>query len=88
MITGVPRVSLSRYANGVQSMTLGQLFRIQSSLGCKITDLVDDGEDLKSKEWRNIFNYVHRNLNLKEDKSWVANLMLIHQRQKDHVQKI
>ena len=39
---GISRVSLSRYAHGVQSMTLDQLSKIVSALGCRVEDLVDD----------------------------------------------
>lgn len=50
--TGIARVSLSRYAHGVQDMTLRQASKVISSLGCRISDLVDDREDLSSPIWR------------------------------------
>lgn len=82
-ISGVPRVSLSRYAHGVQSPTLDQFSKIVTALGCDWVDLLDDWD-----EWQKVFKKVYSKFNPKEDKSWVGKLLFISQRQYDHVEKV
>ncbi len=69
--TGIARVSLSRYANGVQDVTLGQLAKILSVMGCSLDALVDDREDLSSSEWKGLIQKVSRAAARQKDKSWV-----------------
>jgi DNA-binding Xre family transcriptional regulator len=78
--TGIARVSLSRYAHGTQDITLGQLARIASSLGCSLLDLVDDREDLMSPVWRKAIRRQASYPVHGKDKSWVPLVMLAAQR--------
>ena len=73
---GIARVSLSRYAHGAQDMTVSQLLKIASCLGCRVSDLVDDRQDLSAPDWKRAIRKqasdpVHRG-----DKSWVPRAML------------
>src|SRR5437016_3786344 len=74
--TGIARVSLSRYAHGSQDVTLGQLLKIASRLGCRLSDLVDDREDLRSPTWQIALRKHASRSARKEDKSWVPRAML------------
>jgi len=74
--TGIARVSLSRYAHGMQDITLGQLTRITSCLGCSLNDLVDDREDLSSPVWRKAIRRQASHPIHRKDKSWVPFVML------------
>lgn len=85
--TGIARVSLSRYAHGRQNVTLKQLFKIASFLGCSVSELIDEREDLKSPEWQNRIASIQRQCRPQTDKSWVPRLMLFMQTQKDNVSK-
>ena len=69
--TGIARVSLSRYAHGVQDITLGQLFKILSVTGSSLQELVDDREDLTSPEWNKAIQKASRWARRQKDKSWV-----------------
>lgn len=74
--SGIARVSLSRYAHGAQDISLTQLSKIASALGCGLCDLVDDREDLSSPRWqrairRRACDPAHRG-----DKSWVPRALL------------
>ena len=82
---GISRVSLSRYAHGVQSMTLDQLSKIVSALGCRVEDLVDDREDLKSREWGKVIRSALKKSSPNEDKSWVPMAVLSMLKIRDHV---
>jgi DNA-binding Xre family transcriptional regulator len=74
--TGIARVSLSRYAHGAQDITLGQLFKIASSLGCSLGELVDDREDLATPAWRKAIRKRSSDRAHKKDKSWVPRVLL------------
>jgi len=74
--TGISRVSLSRYAHGVQDMTLGQAFKITSALGCRLSDLVDDREDLASPHWQSLIQKRAADPAHRKDKSWVPRTLL------------
>jgi DNA-binding Xre family transcriptional regulator len=74
--TGIARVSLSRYAHGAQDITLGQLARIASRLGCSLGDLVDDREDLTSPVWREAIRRQALHPAHRKDKSWVPRVLL------------
>ena len=75
-LTGIARVSLSRYAHGVQDMTLGQALTIASCLGCRLSELVDDREDLDSPAWRRLIRKQAEDPAHKKDKSWVPRVLL------------
>ena len=74
--SGIARVSLSRYAHGAQDITLGQLSRITSCIGCSLDDLVDDREDLSSPFWRQAIRRQASRSCPRKDKSWVPVAML------------
>jgi len=73
---GIARVSLSRYAHGAQDMTVGQLLKIASCLGCRVGDLVDDRPDLSSPDWQRAIRKQASDPAHKGDKSWVPRAML------------
>jgi DNA-binding Xre family transcriptional regulator len=74
--TGIARVSLSRYAHGAQDISLGQLMRITSCLGCSLSDLVDDREDLSSPLWQKAIQRQASQTAHRKDKSWVPRVLL------------
>ncbi len=74
--TGIARVSLSRYAHGAQDISLGQLLKIASRLGCRVSDLVDDREDLSSPAWKKAIRKQASDPAHKRDKSWVPRALL------------
>ena len=73
--TGIARGSLSRYAHGVQDMTLGQLLKIAEATGSSLHDLVDDREDLRSPFWQKALRKICSDPCQKKDKSWVPRVM-------------
>jgi len=74
--TGIARVSLSRYAHGAQDMTVGQLLKIASCLGCRVSDLVDDRPDLSTPDWRRSIRRRACDPAHRGDKSWVPRAMM------------
>jgi len=74
--TGIARVSLSRYAHGAQDISLGQLARIVSCLGCSLNDLVDDREDLSSPLWKKAILRQASHPAHRKDKSWIPRVLL------------
>jgi transcriptional regulator with XRE-family HTH domain len=72
--TGIARVSLSRYANGIQDITLGQLSKISAAMDCRLDDLTDDREDLSSPEWKALIEKASKSAHQQKDKSWVPRI--------------
>jgi DNA-binding Xre family transcriptional regulator len=74
--SGIARVSLSRYAHGTQDITLTQLLKIAAALGCTISDLVEDRENLISPEWQKAIRRRASDRAHRRDKSWVPRALL------------
>lgn len=78
--TGIARVSLSRYAHGVQDISLAQLLKVTSALGCRLADIVDEREDLTGGAWRQALREQMNDPAQKGDKSWVPRALLAYRR--------
>jgi transcriptional regulator with XRE-family HTH domain len=80
--SGISRVSLSRYAHGAQDISLSQLLKISAALGCSLSELVDDREDLSSPFWRSRIR--RQTSGDRTDKSWVPRALLAARQARGH----